>query len=233
MTHARNGGAERGAARVVVIGLGRFGSSTARTLAELGYEVIAIDIRERPIEDIAEHVTLAAQGDGTDEEMLRSLAVDRCDYGIVAQGESLEASLLATLLLKRIGIPRVVAKAKSDLHGELLHRVGADQVVFPERDAGDQLAHTLSVQHVSDYISLSSTTGVAKLSAPVHFIGSTLGELCGPHAAWLEVLLIQRGRTLIGHPAADERVQAGDVLVVAGTDAAIDAFAAPDDQRDP
>ncbi len=127
------------AERVVVIGLGRFGTSTARTLHELGFEVTAIDLGERQVAEATAFATLAAQGDGTDEELLRSLAVDRSHYGVVAQTESLEASALATLLLKRLGVPWVVAKAGSLLHGELLRRVGADRIVFPERDAGVRL----------------------------------------------------------------------------------------------
>lgn len=212
--------------RVVVIGLGRFGTSAARTLHELGYEVTAIDIGERPVADAAGFVTLAAQGDGTDEDLLRSLHVDESDVGIVAQGENLEASVLATLVLKRLGIPWVIAKAASHLHGELLGRIGADQIIFPERDAGVRLAHSLAVRQINDYFPLTPTTGVAKLVAPDRFVGHTLADLhagAGGDAA-LGVLLIRRGQHLITAPGYAERVQAGDELVLAGSDAAINAF---------
>src|ERR687893_796242 len=96
---------ERPGARVVVIGLGRFGVSLARTLAEIGYEVTAIDCEGGPVAEIADHVTLAVQGDGTDEELLRSLAVDKCRYGVVTPGENLETSVMGTFVLKRLGIP--------------------------------------------------------------------------------------------------------------------------------
>ncbi len=215
------------AERVVVIGLGRFGTSAARILHELGYEVTAIDAAEKAVAEAADFVTLAAQSDGSDEELLRSLAVERSDYGIVAQAESLEASALATLLLKRLGVRWVVAKAGSALHGELLRRVGADRVIFPEQDAGLRLAHSLSVRYINDYIPLSPFTGVAKLSAPAHFVGRGLGELCAPHADRLDVLLIQRGRQVITGPAPTDRIQAGDELLVVGADPEIDAFAAP------
>ena len=189
----------------------------------------AIDIAEKAVAEAAGFVTLPAQGDGSDEELLRSLAVERSDYGIVAQAESLEASALATLLLKRLGVRWVVAKAGSALHGELLTRVGADRVIFPEQDAGLRLAHSLSVRYINDYIPLSPFTGVAKLTAPVHFIGCALGELCAPHADRLDVLLIRRGQQVITAPAPTDRVQDEDKLLVVGADPEIDAFAAPPD----
>jgi hypothetical protein len=113
--------------RVTVIGLGRFGSSVARTLNELGYEVTAIDRDPKRIQEMADHVTLAAQGDGTDQELLQQLNVDQSDVAIVAQGENLEASLLSTLLLTKLKIPWVIGKARNSLHGELLRKVGADR----------------------------------------------------------------------------------------------------------
>lgn len=210
--------------RVAVIGLGRFGDSTARTLAELGYEVTAVDIDERKIADIADVVTLAAQGDGADEEMLRSLAVDQSDVGIVGQGKNLEASVVITLILKRLGIPWVIAKAESTLHGELLARIGADRIVYPERAAGVQVAHALTVHNIDDYISLSPQTGVAKVAAPPGSAGETLGKLCA-RLGTLTPLVIKRGDTLILSPPWEERVQPGDELVVVGPDAAIGAFA--------
>ena len=212
------------AERVVVIGLGRFGTSTARTLHELGYEVTAIDIGEKQVAEASSFVTLAAQGDGTDEDLLRSLHVEQSDVGIVAQGENLEASVLATLVLKRLGVPWVIAKAASFLHGELLARIGADQVIFPERDAGVRLAHALSVRQINDYIPLTPTTGVAKLTAPAHFVGRTLGELRAKDEVQLSVLLVKRGQLLITAPSFNERVQPGDELLIAGSDVAIGAF---------
>lgn len=210
--------------RVVVIGLGRFGTSTARTLNDLGYEVTAIDVDERPVAEASGFVTLAAQGDGTDENLLRSLHVDDSDVGIVAQGQKLEVSVLSALLLKQLGIPWVVAKASSTLHGDVLSRIGVDRVIYPERDAGVRLAHSLAVRQISDYISITQTTGVAKLNTPSAFIGRSLAELHGATDVQLSVLVIKRGNQLITAPSYSEVVQSGDELIVAGTDAAIDAF---------
>lgn len=228
MANRENGKAGTGE-RVVVIGLGRFGTSLARTLHALGYEVTGIDTVEKRVAAAADFVTMAVQGDGGDEALLRSLAVDRSDYGVVAQTENVETSALAAMILKRLGVGWVVAKAANDLHAELLRRVGADRVVFPEQDAGLRLGHSLSVRYINDYIPLSPFTGVAKLRAPAHFVGCSLGELCAPHAGRLDVLLIQRGREVITAPAPEDRIAAGDELLVVGADPTIDAFAEPDD----
>lgn len=210
--------------RITVIGLGRFGRSVARTLHELGYEVTAIDQDERRVEEASEFVELAAQGDGADEDLLRSLQVDRSAVAIVAQGSNLEKSILSTLILKRLGIKSVIAKANNELHGEVLRRIGADRIIFPERDAGVRLAHTLAVPRIDDYISLSPTSGVAKFAAPPHFQGRTLSDVYAECGANLSVLAIKRGQHLITTPSYSERIQRGDDLIVAGSDAAIEAF---------
>lgn len=210
--------------RIAVLGLGRFGRSLARTLHDLGYEVTAIDSDPRVVEEASAFVTLAAQGDCTDEDLLRSLEVDRAVVGIVAQGGNLEASLLSTLLLKRLGVRRVIAKATSDLHGELLQRIGADRVIFPERDEGNRLAHAIAVPSINDYISLSPTSGIAKFNAPSQFVGKTLTELHAETHSSLSVFAIKRGNLLINLPAYSEMIQVNDELVVSGPDREIEGF---------
>ena len=221
--------------RVAVIGLGRFGTSVARSLHELGYEVTAIDRGEKQIQEAADFVTLAAQGDGTDQELLMQLNIHQSAVAVVAQGESLESSVLSTLLLKKIGVPWVVAKAKSVLHGELLHKVGADRIVFPELDAGVRLAHSIGVRHVQDYLSLSANTGIAKIYAPVNLIGHTIADALGKDSARLNVLLIRRGSNLITVPHFQEVIRENDEIVVVGPDAEIEAFCErnPDALRTP
>lgn len=213
--------------RVTVVGLGRFGTSLALNLHDLGYEVTAIDIDERKVADAANYVALAAQGDGTDEELLRSLHVDRSDVAIVAQGENLEASVLTTLILKRLAVPWVVAKARTSLHGELLQRIGANQVVYPEAEAGIRLAHSLAVRHIRDYISLTPTSGVAKITAPENFLGHTVAELGASEHRQLELLLVKRGNRVIVAPHREERIQPGDELLIVGPDSEISAFMSP------
>lgn len=220
MVWTRSSGGER----VVVIGLGRFGRSVALTLHQLGYGVTGIDIDEQIVANLADSIALAVQGDGSDEQLLKSLQVDRCMAGIVGQGGSIEGSLLATLHLKRLGVEYVVAKAVSQVHAELLERVGADRIVFPERDAGLRLAHALAVPSINDYISLSAAAGVAKFVAPEFFVGRSLSEIHDLTKASLSVLMIKRASLMISSPALSERVQTGDELVVAGPDRDIEAF---------
>ena len=210
--------------RVIIIGLGRFGRGVAKTLHELGYEVTAVDLDERQVEAAADYVSLAVQGDGADEELLRSLQADRASVGIVAQGRSLEANMLAALILKKVGVRWVVAKATSDLHGELLRRIGVNRVIYPERDSAIRLAHAVAVPSINDYISLSPTSGVAKFEAPHYFIGQTLNDLYGEGGGQLSVLLIKRGNLMVSSPSFQEPIQAGDEIVVAGPDRDIERF---------
>jgi trk system potassium uptake protein TrkA len=210
--------------RVSVIGLGRFGRSLAKTLHELGYEVTAIDLNEKLVQEASEWVTLAAQGDGTDQELLEQLNVQHSDVAVVAQGESLEASVLTTLLLKKLKVPWVVGKAKTVLHGELLNKVGADRVVFPEIDAGIRLGHSIGVRHIADYISLSPAAGVAKIEAPANMIGHTIEELTQGQQGRLNVLLIRRGQQLITVPHYQETIRAHDELIIVGADMDIERF---------
>lgn len=210
--------------RVTVIGLGRFGSSLVRHLYEIGYDVIAVDISQERVDSVQRDALLAVRADGTDEEALTDLEINQSDVAIVAQGENLEASVLTTLMLKRIGVPWVISKAKTDLHGELLAKVGADQVVFPEKDAGRRLAHSLGARVVSDYITLSPNAGIAKLSAPDRFVGVTIGDLVGYRSQTINVLVIKRGNNLINLPSYQEVIRDDDELVVVGADKAIQAF---------
>lgn len=221
MSPSKNSGAPE---RVAVIGLGRFGTTVAQTLAEMGYEVLAIDIDERKVQEASEYVTLAVQGDGTDPDLLEQLNVPESDVVVVAQGENLEASVLATLLLKKLKVPWVVSKAKTSLHGELLRKVGADRVVFPETDAGVRLAHSLGVRHITDYITLSNTAGVAKIEAPANLVGHSIESLMKDLEGRINVLLIKRGNQLITVPHFQEVIRSHDELVIVGADEDIGDF---------
>jgi trk system potassium uptake protein TrkA len=209
---------------VVVIGLGRFGTAVARVCHELGYDVTAIDVDERRVAEVADIVTLAAQADGSDEEALRALGVERSAVGVVAQGQNIEASVSCALILKRIGVPWVIAKAETEIHGEILVKVGADRIVFPEQEAGSQVAHSLEIRHAVAYMSLTASSGVARMRVPPRAIGKTVAEVEAERPG-LSVLLIQRGDMLSPHPGTNSSLQEGDVIVVAGLDWAIDAFA--------
>jgi trk system potassium uptake protein TrkA len=210
--------------RITVIGLGRFGSSVARVSHELGYEVTAIDIAERRVADAANYATLAAQADGSDEEALLSLGIDRSDVAVVGQGQNIEQSISCALILKRIGVPWVIAKAETDIHGEILTKVGADRIVFPESEAGVQVAHSLEIRHLVAYMNLSQTCGVARLELPLSAVGQTVSKIEAGRPD-MSIILIQRSDLLLPRPANDELLNKGDIVLVAGLDEAIDAFA--------
>jgi trk system potassium uptake protein len=210
--------------QITVIGLGRFGSSVARVSHELGYEVTAIDIAERRVADAANYATLAAQADGSDEEALLSLGIDRSDVAVVGQGQNIEQSISCALILKRIGVPWVIAKAETDIHGEILTKVGADRIVFPESEAGVQVAHSLEIRHLVAYMNLSQTCGVARLELPLSAVGQTVSEIEAGRPD-MSIILIQRSDLLLPRPANDELLNKGDIVLVAGLDEAIDAFA--------
>ena len=210
--------------RVAVIGLGRFGSSVARVCFDLGYDVTAVDISEKRVAEAADYATLAAQADGSDAEALVSLGIDRSEVGVVGQGQNIEASVSCALVLKRIGVPWVIAKAESDIHGEILRKVGADRVVFPEQEAGVQVAHSLEIRHAVHYMSLTATSGAARMALPAHTAGQSVSQVEVAHPD-ISILLVQRGDLLLPRPAADATLREGDIVLVAGIDAAIDAFA--------
>lgn len=210
--------------RVAVIGLGRFGSSVARVCHELGYDVTAIDISEARVAEVVDYATLAAQADGSNEEALRSLGVDRSDVGVVGQGQNIEASISCALILKRLGVPWVIAKAETEIHGEILVKVGADRVIFLEQETGVQVAHSLEIRHLVAYMNLTTTSGVARMLVPASAVQQTVGQIdrSQPDSC---ILLIQRGNLLLPRPIPDTALQDGDFILVAGLDAAIDAFA--------
>ena len=220
------GGNRRESARklVAVIGLGRFGSSVARVSHELGYDVIAIDIDEKRIAEAADYATLAAQADGADEEALLSLGVDRSDVCVVGQGQNIEESISCALILKRMGVPWVIAKAETDIHGEILVKVGADRIIFPEHESGVQVAHSLEIRHLVAYMNLTHTCGVARMQLPSTTVGQTVGQVEAARPD-MSIILIQRANFLLPRPASDVALQEGDIVLVAGLDEAIDAFA--------
>lgn len=206
--------------QVVVIGLGRFGTSVAKGLYSMGHDVLALDIDDRRIQSIAPEITHAVQADATDEAVLKELGVNDFDVAIVAIGAAIQSSVLSTILLKKLGIPFVIARAEGELHGSILEKIGADKVVYVEREMGTRVVHSLTLTDVLDYISVGPSYGVAKLAVPPHFIGKTLSELGLGHRGRLEVpvLLIQRRNEVIVTPDRSEVVKTDDILVVAGSD---------------
>ncbi len=199
-----------------VIGLGRFGTSMAKTLSRMGYDVLAVDHNEEKVNNIIEHVTHAVQADAMDEQTLKSLGIRNFDVVIVAIGQDIQANILVTVMLKEMGVKKVVSKAVTDLHGKVLERVGADKVVFPERDMGVRVAHALVSKNILDQINLSPDYSIIELIPPAELVNKTLGQgnIRGKYG--VTVLAIRRGNEVIISPGAQHLVKEGDVLVVVG-----------------
>ena len=205
---------------IAVFGLGRFGSNLATTLSELGHEVLAVDEDERAVQRIADRVAHAVQADGTDEASLKELGVAEYDLAFVAFGD-IEGSILMTTLLKQMDLKRVHAKARNALHREILERVGADQVVFPEREMAIRVAHNLAAPNVVDYFELLADYGIGEVKVPEGVVGETVGSVNLEDGLNVSVLVIKRGTELLIMPDLTELLRAEDVLVVVGRDSAI------------
>ena len=160
-----------------VIGLGRFGTSLARKLSELGGEVLAVDKNMSIVENNSEYVTQAVMGDCTDERTLLSLGIKSVDCAVVAISENIEASIMITSLLKSIGVSYIVSKAKSEIHAKVLRQIGADSVVFPEADFGEKLAQSLRSSNILDFLELSDKYAIMEIKMPAEWAGKTLSEL--------------------------------------------------------
>ena len=206
--------------QVAVIGLGRFGESLVRTLHGAGHEVLAIDRDEKRVQDISGSVAHAVQADATSEAVLTELGLKNFDAAVVAMGADIESSVLCTILLRKLGVTYIIARADHELHGKILERIGANRVVYPEHEMGINVAHTVMLREVDDYMSLDRDYGISKVNAPQYLVGCTLKELgFGPSGkTGVAVLIVKRGDEIIVAPGMGETVQVGDILVPYGRD---------------
>ncbi|MNI09176.1 Ktr system potassium uptake protein A [compost metagenome] len=207
-----------------VIGLGRFGSSVAKTLSNMDFEVLAIDHREELIQEMSTCVTHAVQADSTDEEALRAIGIRNFDVVVVAIGEDIQASILTTLLLKEIGVPTIVVKAVNDLHGKVLKKIGADKVIFPERDMGQRVAHHLISSNILDYIELSADYSIVEIKVSRQMIGKNLRQLDIRAQYGCNVIAIKQNEKLIIPPSAEESLKYDDILILVGNNENLQAF---------
>lgn len=205
----------------VVIGLGRFGTSVAKNLSLSGHDVLAIDSLESAVQAIMNDVTHAVQTDAREEENLKVLGVRNFDVAVVAIGDDIQASILITLMLKEMGVKYVVAKAQNSLHGKVLEKVGADRIIYPEKDMGARLAHNLVSANVMDFIELSPDYSIAEIKSPSKFVNKSLGELNLRALYGINVMAIKRGDTIIIAPGAEALIQGKDILVVVSHEKAL------------
>ena len=200
----------------VVIGLGLFGSSVARQLCALGAEVLAIDIHADLVQQISSDVTSAVVADARDAQVLRALGAQECDCAVVAIGDDLSSSVLATMNLKELGVKQVVCKAHDEIHRKVLEKLGADKVVIPEKEVADRLARSLTSHNVLDFIELSSDYGIVEIPAPKKWTGSSLKELNVRARMGVNIIAIERSGKITVSPGAEFVVEKDDILVVLG-----------------
>ncbi|MFA8437646.1 potassium channel family protein [Pueribacillus sp. YX66] len=199
-----------------VIGLGRFGGSICKELALQGMDVLAIDIDEEKINEFSEIATHAVIADTTDETVMKNLGIRNFEHVIVAIGDNIQASILTTLILKELGVKRITVKAQNDHHEKVLNKIGADQVVHPERDMGIRIVTSLVSNNVLDYLELSDEYSIVELIASSKIDGKTLIELDIRAIYGVNIVAIKRGESIIVSPQADEKICKDDILVVIG-----------------
>ena len=204
----------------IVIGASEFGTSVALTLEEQGCEVLVIDQDAKRIEAIADQVTHTIIGNAADSELLNSLGIRNFDLAVIKIGGNLEVSIMATILVKESGVPYVLAKARNDLHAEVLRKVGADKVVFPERAMGVRIARNLLAGHFIDMIELSDQFSIVEVQTPQNWIGKNLLEL-DLRKKGLNIIARKDGEQVETVVEPQRKLAAQDVYIIFGSNDAL------------
>ena len=200
----------------LVIGCGRFGSSVAKKMCQLGNEVMVIDKDEDSINNIAELVTHTAIVDVTEERDLKSIGLGNFDVVIVAISSDVRASIMATVMAKEMGVPKVVCKAKDELQAKVLYKIGADKVVFPERDMGIRLAYNLASENILDQINLDPEYSIMEIVTPQNWVGTTIIELNLRAKYDITVLAVKTQSGLKVMPSPNYKMQEKNILIIIG-----------------
>jgi trk system potassium uptake protein len=208
----------------VVVGLGRFGGSIVRSLSDQGMEVMAIDQDEDKVNEFSSIASHAVVADSTDESVLKSLGIRNFDHVIVAIGDDIQSSILTTLMMKEIGVKKITVKAQNDYHEKVLRKIGANQVVHPERDMGRRIAHNIVSNNVLDYLELSDEHSIVEIVANENLSGNSLIDLDIRAQFGINIVAIKRQKDIIVSPQADEQIREGDILIVIGADTDINRF---------
>lgn len=209
----------------IVLGLGRFGKSLAKTLYDLGYEVLGVDGDEKIVNDFSNRITHAVQADITSEEFLRSIDAGKFDAAIVAVGSNTQVSIMATVLLKELKVKFVLVKAKDDFEEKILYKIGADKVILPEKDMGIKVARNLAAANFYDMIEISSEYSITSAAAPESWYGKSLGELGARARYGTNILGIKNNGETNIMPNANTVIERGSVLIILGTNSDIKKFA--------
>ncbi|ALC86212.1 MULTISPECIES: TrkA family potassium uptake protein [Bacillaceae] len=208
----------------VVIGLGRFGGSIVRELITQGADVMAIDIVPERVDEFAAIATQAVVADTTDEAALKSLGIRNFEHVIVAIGDDIQSSILTTLMLKEIGVKKITVKAQNDYHEKVLRKIGADQVVHPERDMGIRIANNIISSNVLDYLELSDKHSIMEIKVNEKIAGHSIIDLDIRAKYGINIVAVKRGNDIFVSPPPDEQLQLNDVLIIIGADVDINRF---------
>ncbi len=200
----------------LIIGLGRFGAGVARTLVEAGHDVLAVDIDYATVELRAPEIPHVVQLDSTKIEALREIGADQFDTAVVCIGSDFEANLLTTVSLKKLGVPHIVAKARTRTQKDILLQIGADEVVLPEHEAGVRLGRRLAEAGFIDYLELSPDISIVEMRAPKRYIGQSLAQADLRQKYGLTVIAVRRQDEMIINPPAEFVIEPGDELIVIG-----------------
>ncbi len=206
----------------VVFGLGSFGYSVAETLADCGYEVMVVDKGSDPIQSISPKVTYAVKADVTDTGTLEALDISQFDVAVVAFTQDMNASIMATLYAKECRIPKVVAKAVTALHATVLRKVGADEVVFPERDMGVRVAQNLVAGGMVDFLELSDEYRLTEIRVPSRWAGHSLNSLDVRRKYNLNVIAVKDGEEVSMNIDPQQKLEGHQSLVVMGDNESLD-----------
>jgi trk system potassium uptake protein len=199
-----------------VIGLGRFGASIARYLYSAGFEVMAVDKDMDRIEAIKDEVTHALQVDVTSESAIKALGLNNFDVVVVSIASDLESSILVTLTAKELGAKYIVAKARSESHAKVLSKIGADKIVFPERDMAERIAHNIISSNILDYIELSPEYRIMEVAALDEWNNRSLGQLDMRRKYGINVLAIKQGDKINVFPRAEDVINQDSIIIAVG-----------------
>lgn len=204
------------ARQFVILGAGRFGASVAVKLMELGAEVMVIDKNESVIQSLADKVTYAVQADVTIEGSLNAMGIRNFDTAVVTIGDDIQASILVTITLKELGMNHIVAKAQTSLHAKVLYKIGADRVVFPEREMGVRVAKNLMASNVIDFIELAPDYSIVEIAPMQNWIDKTIQEVNVRGQYGLNIMAIKKGAEMKINLTADYVIERGDIMIVIG-----------------
>lgn len=200
----------------IVAGLGRFGSSLATTLTNKGHNVLAIDKNKERVQKLSNLVTHAVEADISNKSEITNLGISNFDVAIVCIGNDIQVKVLATIIFRELGVPYIVAKAEDKLQGNVLTKVGADKVVYPERDMGMKIANNLMSPNVFDYIELSSNYSIMELPVSDFMVDQTLSNMNFRSKYNVNVVAIKRDNNINLSPGAEDHLQKDDSLIIIG-----------------